>query len=99
MRTKQNIKKAINYQSYLKEQLKDPEVRKHYEEAGKQLEIAYQILRLRKARGISQKELAKKLGTTQGNIARIEAGKQNFTTSTLHRIAKVFDRDLHIEFV
>jgi transcriptional regulator with XRE-family HTH domain len=43
--------------------------------------------------------MAKKLGTTQSNIARLEAGQQNLTTITLHRIAKAFDRDLKIEFV
>ena len=99
MRAKKNLKQAINFQSYLKEQLKNPKVRKHYDEAGKQLEIAYQILQLRKKVGISQAELAKRLGTTQSNIARIETGQQNFTTATLQKIAEAFDRDLKIEFV
>jgi ribosome-binding protein aMBF1 (putative translation factor) len=92
-------KKAINFRSYLKAQLKNPELKKSYEEAGKKLEIAYQIAKLRKQQGISQSELAKKLGTTQSNVARIEAGQQNFTTETLHKIAKVFRRELRIEFV
>ncbi len=99
MRTSKNLKQAIDFQSYLKRQLKNPIVSKHYDEAGKQLEIAYQILQLRKQHGISQSELAKRLRTTQSNIARIETGRQNFTTHTLQKIAKVFDRDLKIEFV
>ena len=99
MRTKKNFKQAINFQSYLKEQLKNPKFKKHYDESGKQLEIAYQILQLRKKTGMSQNDLAKKLGTTQSNVARIETGQQNFTTATLQKIAVVFDREVKIEFV
>lgn len=96
---KQRIKKAIDFQEYLQERLKDPEFKKHYNEYGKQLEIAYQILRLRKQRRMSQMELAKRIGTKQSNVARLEAGQQNFTTETLQKIALVFGRDLKIEFV
>ena len=39
--------KAINFQDYLAKQLKNPEIKKHYNEYGKQLEIAYLILGLR----------------------------------------------------
>ena len=91
--------KALDFQQYLREELKDPAFRKHYEEYGKQLEIAYQILQLRKKQGFSQTQLAKKLGTSQGNIARMETGQQNFTTDTLQKIASALQRKLRIEFV
>ncbi len=96
-RTKK-IQKAVDFQEYLKSQLKNPEVKKHYDEYGKRLEIAYQILRLRKQKKMSQVELAKRIGTKQSNIARLETGQQNFTTETLQKIALVFNRDLRIEF-
>jgi ribosome-binding protein aMBF1 (putative translation factor) len=92
-------KKAVDFQQYLHEQLKNPRFRKHYDECGKQLEIAYQILQLRKQKRISQAQLAEKIGTKQSNIARMETGQQNFTTDTLQKIASVFKRDLKIEFV
>ena len=93
------LKKSIDFQGYLKQQLKNPKVKKHYEEAGKQLEIAYKISPLRKRHHVSQSQLAKKLGTTQSNIARLETGQQNFTTHTLQKIAKAFKRELQIDFV
>ena len=99
MKTKKNLKKLIDFQTYLDEQLKNPKMRKYYDEYGKQLEIAYQILKLRKRLGISQAQLARKIGTTQSNVARIETGQQNFTTITLQKIAEALDRDLKIEFV
>ncbi len=92
-------KKTVDFQVYLAKRLKNPKFRKYYNEYGKQLEIAYQILQLRKQKKISQVELAKKLGTTQGNIARMEAGQQNFTTDTLQKIASIFNRELKIDFV
>lgn len=78
---------------------KNRRLRKYYDEYGKQLEIAYQILKLRKQKGIFQLELAKKVGTRQSNIARIEAGQQNFSIDTLEKIASAFKRELKIEFV
>ena len=99
MMNKKEFKKSINFQTYLEEQLKDPKMKRLYDEYGKQLEVAYQILQLRKKQGMSQNQLAKKLGTTQSNIARLEAGQQNLTTGTLQKIAGVFRRDLKIEFV
>ena len=94
-----NIRKAVDFQQYLQEQLKNPKFQKHYEEYGKQLEIAYQILQLRKQKKMSQAELARRIKSRQSNIARMEAGQQNFTTETLQKIAAAFSRELKIEFV
>lgn len=47
---------------------------------------------------MSQVELAKKIGTTQSNIARMESGQQNFTTNTLQKLARVFNKKLKIAF-
>jgi len=93
------IEKAIDFDVYLKEKLKNPEFKRHFDEYGKQLEIAYQILQLRKKKKMSQLQLAKKIGTKQSNVARMESGQQNFTTDTLQKIASAFNTDLKIEFV
>ena len=92
-------KKAIDFQKYLKENLKDAEFKAHFDEYGKQLEIAYQILQLRKKKKMSQAQLAKKIGTTQSNVARMEAGQQNFTINTLQKMADAFSCDVKINFV
>jgi len=91
--------KAIDFQDVLKEKLKNKEFKQYFDEYGKQLEIAYQILELRKKKKMSQKELAEKIGTTQSNIARMETGQQNFTTNTLGKIASAFNLDLKVSFV
>lgn len=92
-------KKPVDFDKYLTEQLKNPQIKKYYSEYEKQLEIAYKILQLRTQSGISQAELAKKIGAKQSNIARMEAGQQNFTTTTLQKVASALGRNLKIEFV
>ena len=99
MNKTKKIQKTVDFQKYLAEKLKDSKFKKYYDEYGKQLEIAYQILLLRKQKKMSQAELAKRIGTKQSNIARMEAGQENFTTDTLQKIASVFKRELKIEFV
>jgi DNA-binding XRE family transcriptional regulator len=96
---KKDIKKSIDFDIYLREQLKDPDFKKYYDEYGRQLEIAYQILQMRKKKKMSQAELAKRIGTKQGNIARLESGNQNLSIGTLKKIADVLDCELKISLV
>jgi len=98
MNKRQKIQKAVDFQEILTKELKNPKFKKYYDEYGKRLEIAYQILKLRKQKKISQTELAKKIGTKQSNVARMETGQQNFTTDTLQKVAKAFNRDLKVMF-
>ena len=88
-----------SFSKYLAEKLKDKEFREAFEKEGQQLELSYKILQLRKKQKLSQEELAKKLNTTQSVVARIEAGKQNFTLETLQKIASAFKHELKIDFV
>ena len=88
----------IDFQDVLKKELKNPVFKKHYDEYGKQLEIAYQILQLRKKKKISQAQLAKKIGTKQSNVARIESGQQNLSVDTLDKIAGALGYELKIGF-
>ncbi|MDR3190097.1 MAG: helix-turn-helix domain-containing protein [Lactobacillaceae bacterium] len=52
-------------------------------------EIAYLMRRARLAQNISQTELAKSIGVTQGQIAKIENAQANVSIETLQRIATV----------
>jgi len=90
--------KLTNYEKHFRAKMKKSDFRKAYEEERHRLEIAYKIVQLRKKQNLSQKELARRLGTTQSAIARMEAGQQNITTDTLQKIALIFDRKLKIEF-
>ena len=94
-----NKKNTINFESHLKEKLKNKQFKKYFDEYGKQLEIAYLIAQKRKQAKISQKELAQKIGTTQSNVARMEAGNQNFSMVTLEKIAEALKSELKVSFL
>jgi UDP-N-acetylglucosamine 1-carboxyvinyltransferase len=52
------------------------------------------IAELRRQQGLTQKEFAQKLKTTQSVIARIEQGEQNLSTAMIGRIGEIFKRDI-----
>lgn len=95
---KKNIK-ITDFEKDLQRDLKDKEFKKYYDYYGKQLEIAYSILLLRKKAGLTQAEFAKKLDMTQSNIARIESGSENVSLATLNKIADKLHKKLEIKFV
>lgn len=92
------MKREMDFDYLLKQELKNLEFKKYYDYYGKQLEIAYQILQLRKKKKLSQAQLAKKIGTKQSDIARIEAGQQNFSIDTLEKIAQALNCKLEVNF-
>ncbi|MDO8574592.1 MAG: UDP-N-acetylglucosamine 1-carboxyvinyltransferase, partial [bacterium] len=52
------------------------------------------IAELREKRGITQKDLAKSLKTSQSAVARMEKGKQNFSTEMLSKISAVLNQEI-----
>lgn len=67
--------------------------------AGMQGLIAAEISMKRQELGISQKELAEKLGVTQALVSRWETGGVNFTLSTLVKIACTLGLELQSPIV
>ena len=92
--------KIRTFQERLREDLKDPEFRSHFEEERAALALALKISRLRGKRGLTQKELARLMGTSQQAISRIESGDyEGFSLKTLEKVAEATQTRLKIEFV
>lgn len=79
----------------LAEALKNPAAKLWYEK----LLLAKSIKKFRKKAGMTQKDFAQKLRTSQSAVARIESGKQNISLPTLVRIAHILGRKLHIKIL
>jgi transcriptional regulator with XRE-family HTH domain len=93
------MSKKTNFDEYLEEQLKDPEFAERFERAGKGWELALQIAALRQKAGLSQKELAKLLGTSQQQVSRLESPEYHgHSLNTLQRLAEVLNAKLRVEF-
>ncbi|MFO0882069.1 MAG: UDP-N-acetylglucosamine 1-carboxyvinyltransferase [Candidatus Saccharimonadales bacterium] len=56
--------------------------------------IGQLISQIRQERGLTQSEFAKRLGTSQSAINRIEQGKQNLSLETISRISSALGRDI-----
>ncbi|MGX4645719.1 helix-turn-helix domain-containing protein [Holzapfeliella sp. JNUCC 80] len=77
----------------------NPELAKGFEKYSNQLDIAVLVRNLRESQGLTQRELATKLGKPQSTIARIENGTMNPSTNLLNDIAVATHKKLKIDFV
>ncbi len=89
-------KKSTKYEDFKAQLLTDPEVRKEYEALEPQFRLIRDILLRRSELNLSQMELAKRVGTRQPAISRLERGDGNININTLRRIADALDADLDI---
>ncbi len=86
-------------EDFLREQLKDPELRAEYEALEPEFAIIQAMIDARKNTGMTQKELAEKTGITQADISKLENGNANPSLKTLRRLAKGLGMRLKIEFI
>jgi DNA-binding XRE family transcriptional regulator len=91
--------KMITLDDYLQEQLKKPEFKKEWDKGEIQAQITRQLIKARIESHMSQRDLAKKTGTTQAVISRIENMNVNPSISLLERIAASLGKRLEIKFV
>ncbi len=83
------MKRKTNFDRYLEAQLKDPDFTARFQKAGEAWDVALQMAALRKASGMSQKELAQRVGTTQQQISRLESPiYEGHSLSMLRRVAE-----------
>ena len=87
------------FNDFLKEQLKDPEIKAEYETLKPEFAIIQAMIDARKLKGITQKELSERTGIAQGDISKIEHGNGNPSLKTLQRLARAMGMYLKIEFI
>jgi ribosome-binding protein aMBF1 (putative translation factor) len=80
-----------------RERESEPEYRAAYARARQALVIGAKVRELREARGISQAELARRMGSSQSVIARLEIGGAEPRFETLRRVAEALDAALVID--
>lgn len=79
---------------------RDPELRALIEQERVHSQVAREIYALRTSRGLTQKQLAEAVGTTQSVIARLEdADYEGHSLRMLRRIANALDARLSVRFV
>lgn len=76
--------------------LANPEVRAEYDALAPEFEIATELVKARLRAGLSQAELARRMGTSQSAIARLESGQTLPSTKTLLRYAEATGSKFHL---
>ena len=91
--------KKTNFDTYLDDQLKEPAFASRFELADEAWDVALQIVNLRRQAGLSQKELAILLNTSQQQISRLEStGYEGHSLSMLRRVAGALHARVKVVF-
>src|SRR5881396_3114771 len=89
--------KKTNFDLYLEEQLKDPVFAERFKRAGEAWDVALQLAALREKAGLSQRDLARKLKTSQQNISRLESPSyEGHSLTMLRRVAEVLGATVRV---
>jgi len=90
--------KEFTFDDHLRESLLDPEFKKEWEDSEAEYQLSCRLIEARMKNKMSQRQLAKKIGTSQAAISRIEGMDGNPSLGLLKRIAKALDLQLQISF-
>lgn len=85
-----------SYKIFKNHLLKNKEIKKAYDDLGPEFELIQLIIKNRLKAGLTQAELAEKIGTKQSAISRLERGAYNPTVAFLRKVAEALGADLHI---
>ena len=84
------------------ERMKDPAFREEYDKLEAEFQLLDDILAARNAAGLTQAQVAERMGTTQSSVARLEKGLVSGSLpsmSMLKRYAQVVGKKLHVRLI
>jgi len=83
---------------YIADQMKDPEFKKAWHDLDTEFDLLESMIKAREKAGLSQEQLAKRIGTKQPALSRLERGAfKKATVETLQKIADALDMKLVIK--
>lgn len=92
------MSKTIPLETLVAEWRKDPDYVREFEAQAEEFALATALIKARADAGLTQAELAQRMGTTQSAIARLESGKSRPSTTTLAKLAKATGTRLRVSF-
>lgn len=82
-----------------KRKREDPEFADGFDEGYQNFKIGVLFKTYREEAGLTQEEVAQKLGTKKSAISRIENHAEDIRLSTLHKYAKALGKKVNLEIV
>jgi DNA-binding XRE family transcriptional regulator len=93
-RNNKALQKEKSYDEWREKFLADPENRRIYEEEAAKKELWLQLVEARQKAGMTQKELAERIGVSQAQVARMEkSGYDSYTLTSLRRYLAALGSD------
>lgn len=93
------MKRTTNWDLYFQKQMGDPAMKELIEEELKALRIGVELAKIRQRRGLSQTQLAAKVGMSAPNISRIEnSPSQNLTLETMLKLFGALGYEVSFNF-
>lgn len=77
----------MSIQNLKEKAFKNPEVKTEYDLLESEFSLIDTLLVMRRKSGLTQEQLAKKMGTQKGNISRLEKGNSNPSWKTIQNYA------------
>ena len=88
----------ISLEAYKKDAFaKDPQLKKAYDDLEAEYVLIEKLIAYRIKHGITQAELARRIGTKQSAISRFESGTENPTLDFLKKIANALGAKLSVK--
>lgn len=91
-------RKHLDFEIWEKEALKDPALRAEYDKLQPEFAMIQAVIDARVKKGVTQKELAQRIGTKQSVISRLESGRANPSVAFLKKLAQALNSHLEIRF-
>lgn len=76
--------------------MKDPEFRREYDALGPEFALIEALIEARTKKGMTQEEIAKKIGTKQSAISRFESGRMKTKIDFLYKLAEALGMKIQI---
>lgn len=86
----------VDHDKLLSRLSESPPLQRAYRLAAPRFAIIRDIINLRHAHGLTQGDLAKRTGTHQSRISKVESGEHDIRLATLVQIADALDADVEI---
>lgn len=96
---KPTSRKHFDFEDWEKKKLRDPQFKAEYDRLQPEFALIEAVLKARKEKGLTQKEIAEKIGTKQSVVSRLERGRANPTVSFLKKLASALQTSLEIRFI
>jgi len=79
--------------------MKQPGFKAGYDALEPEFAIASMLIRARLAANLSQQQVAKRMGTSQSTVARLESASSRPSLTTLERFAKATGTKVRVELI